>query len=114
MLAHTPPTGHTGTGIANSLGASSLGILLALGVPWAITLVLQIADGEEGVVPLHGSGVAYTISMLAPVALTLFVILSVSRFRLMKSTGVALGTAYLLFISFAVLAELGFVYPSNC
>lgn len=96
------------------MGASSLGIVLCLGVPWAITAIMLNADGLEAVMPLHGSGVVYTIGSLALVSLTLFVILSLSRFRLLKSTGVALGIAYLSFVTFAVMAELGYVYPSNC
>lgn len=96
------------------MGASSLGIVLCLGVPWAITAAMLHADGLPAVMALHGSGVQFTIASLALVSLTLFGILTLSRYRLMKLTGVALGIGYLSFITFAVMAELGYVYPSNC
>lgn len=95
------------------MGASSLGIVLCLGVPWAITAAMKFGAGEVPVMPLHGSGVVYTISTLALVSLALFTILTLSRYRLMKVTGIALGVAYLSFITFAVMAELGYVYPNN-
>lgn len=96
------------------MGASSLGIVLCLGVPWAITAIMLNAAGQEAVMPLHGNGAVYTIGSLALVSLTLFTILSLSRYRLLKGTGVALGIAYVAFVAFAVLADLGYVYPSNC
>lgn len=104
-------TGHTGTGIANSMGASSLGIILCLGVPWAITTALNYSAGQEAVSNLHGNGIQVTIASLALVSLTQFTILSISKYRLTKLTGVALGISYLSFITYAVCAELGLIFP---
>lgn len=104
-------TGHTGTGIANSMGASSLGILLCLGVPWAITTALAYSQGKEPFTAVHGNGVQLTIFALALVSLTQFSILAISKFKLLKLTGVALGIGYLTFISYAVFAELGYIFP---
>lgn len=104
--------GHTGTGIANSMGASSLGILLCLGVPWAITTAINYSQGKEPVSMIHGNGIQLTIFALALVSLTQFSILSISKFKLLKMTGVALGLSYLAFISYAVFAELGYIFPS--
>lgn len=95
------------------MGASSLGIVLCLGVPWAISAAMLNGAGKDAVMPLNGIGVVYTISTLALVSLTLFTILTLSRYRLLKVTGVALGIAYLSFVLFAVMTELGYVYPSQ-
>lgn len=104
-------TGHTGTGIANSMGASSLGILLCLGVPWAITTAINFSNGKEASSAIHGNGIQLTIFALTLVSLTQFTILTISKYRLLKTTGVALALSYLAFISFAVFSELGYIFP---
>lgn len=104
--------GHTGTGIANSLGASSLGIVLCLGVPWAISAIMLNNKGEEAIIYLHSYGVQYTILSLLLVSLSLFSVLAISGFKLRKLTGVALGILYLSFVTYAVMVELDYLFPT--
>lgn len=93
------------------MGASSIGIVQGLAIPWTISAIMLHADNKEAVMSLSGYGTKFTIMSLALVSLTLFVILTLSRYTLRKVTGVALGLAYLSFITFAVMAEMGYVYP---
>lgn len=105
-------TGHTGTGIANSMGASSLGIVLCLGIPWAITAIMLNSEGKEAVIYLHSYGVQYTIMALFLVSVTQFTILALSKFTLKKLTGIALGIAYLSFVVYACMVELDYLFPT--
>lgn len=95
------------------MGASSLGIILCLGVPWAITTAISFSQGKAPVTAIHGNGIQFSIFALMLVSLTQFTILSISKFTLLKMTGVALGLSYLAFISFAVFSDLGYIFPPS-
>lgn len=105
-------TGHTGTGIANSIGASTIGIVLALGIPWAISAGINYGEGRDPFVTLHSYGVQYVILSLFFVPVVLFILLSVSKFRLLKRTGVGFVIAYLLFVIWACLVEMDVLIPT--
>lgn len=106
--------GQAGIGIANSLGASSLAILLSLGLPWFIKVVLLKADGHPGVVSVaQGDGVTYTIASLLFVSLALYAVVASFKFILRRITSVFLFFCYGVFISFAVLVELEVLFPSD-
>ena len=104
-------SGHTNTSIANSLGASSIGIIIALGVPWTISNYLLYADGLEPVISLNGTNARYVIMALFLVSCTLFAVVAISKFKLTKKAGIVLMLAYFSFISYAVFAELGYIFP---
>lgn len=107
--------GQAGTGIANSLGASSLAILLSLGLPWFIKVVLLRIDGnpDASVSVAQGYGVIYTIASLLFVSGTLYVILASFKFILRRIVSVYLFVCYGLFVTFAVLVELDILFPSD-
>lgn len=107
--------GQAGTGIANSLGASSLAILLSLGLPWFIKVVLLRIDGvpDAAVSVAQGDGVIYTIGSLLFVSVSLYIILAAFKFILRRIASVFLLSCYGLFVSFAVLVELDILFPSD-
>lgn len=106
--------GQAGTGIANSLGASSLAILLSLGLPWFIKVLLLKVNGSAGVVSVaQGDGVTYTIASLMFVSLSLFAVLASFKFMLRRITSLFLFICYSIFVSFAVLVELDILFPSD-
>lgn len=105
--------GQAGTGVANSIGASSLGILLSLGLPWFVMALIQKSNGETPYVILNNNGVEFTMLSLLLVILALYLCISLSGFTLHKLTGVALTLFYLLFISFAVVIELDILFDSG-
>lgn len=107
--------GQAGTGIANSLGASSLAILLSLGLPWFIKVVLLRIDGvpDAAVSVAQDDGVIYTIGSLLFVSVSLYIILAAFKFILRRIASVFLLLCYGLFVSFAVLVELDILFPSD-
>lgn len=107
--------GQAGTGIANSLGASSLAILLSLGLPWFIKVVLMRLSGDVNVAVsvAQGDGVTYTIASLVLVPITLYVIISSFKFILRRIASLFLFTCYSAFVSFAVLVELDILFTSD-
>lgn len=106
--------GQIGTGIANSLGASSLAILLSLGVPWFIKNILLLAQSNNPFVEAaQDTSVVYTITSLILVPIALYAIVSAFRFELRRSTSVFLFFSYVTCVSFAILVELDVVFESD-
>lgn len=106
--------GQAGTGIANSLGASSLGILLSLGLVWFIKVLINYANGTNPFVEVsQGPGLIFTVVALMFVAASLFVILAAFKFILRRITSIFLACAYSAFVTFAVLIELDVIIPEN-
>lgn len=108
-------TGTTGTGIANSIGASSLAILLSLGLPWFLRTVIDeiYAKSESTYFPIQSNGVEFTILGLIPSAGLLFFTLWACNFTLKKRTGFILFLSYLTILSFAILVELDVLFKPN-
>lgn len=105
--------GQAGTGIANSLGASSLAILLSLGLPWFIKVLFKVGHVSNPYVAVsQGDGVTFTIASLLFVPLILFLIISSFKFVLRRIASIFMITCYLLFVTFAVLVELDVLFPA--
>lgn len=96
-------------GISNALGANSLAILFALGVPWLIRTLALLASGKEPVVQISSSGIDLVVVSLLVAVVTLWVALYLAKFILRKRLGIALIIIYLLFITFAILTEMGII-----
>lgn len=107
--------GQAGTGIANSLGASSLAILLSLGLPWFIkVMLLHLAgDANAAVSVAQGDGVTHTIASLLFVPVALYIIIASFKFILRRIASLFLFSCYSAFVSFAVLVELDILFPSD-
>lgn len=112
-----PHAGTNGVAVANSIGASSLAILLSLGVPWLFKAAILAADeySEKSYVFLRTNGVEFTVLSLIPMILIVYFIFWIRKFNLTKRTGVILFLFYLLFITFAVLVEVNILFkPKFC
>lgn len=107
--------GQIGTGIANSLGASSLAILLSLGVPWFIKNVLLLSQSNNNpfVEASQDTSVIYTITSLILVPIALYGIISSFRFEIRRTTSIFLFCSYVTCVSFAILVELDVVFESD-
>lgn len=104
--------GQAGTGIANSLGASSLAILLSLGLPWFIKILLKLGQTDRAyVLVAQDSTVVFTIASLLFVPVALFVIISSFKFILRRIASIFLFFSYFVFVTFAVLIELDVIFP---
>lgn len=101
--------GEGSMGISNALGANSLAILFALGVPWLIRTLALLASGKEPVVQISSSGIDLVVVSLLVAVVTLWVALYLAKFILRKRLGIALIIIYLLFITFAILTEMGII-----
>lgn len=106
--------GSTGVGIANSIGASSLAILLSLGIPWLVkAAILESTDPGNGFVEIHSNGVEFTMLSLIPMVILVFLVFWARKFYLTKITGLIMFVIYLLFITFAVLVEVDILFKPN-
>lgn len=106
-------TGEGGFGISNSLGANSLAILMSLGVPWFVKTMIEGASTTNAHIAIQSYGIEFTISFLLIAVLTMYIILSWSRYRLRKTVGIIMISAYLVFIVLAILVELDILFPSG-
>lgn len=103
--------------IANSFGASSLAILLSLGVPWLFKAVtLELNDySERTFVSLRTNGVEFTVLSLLLMVIIVYFIYWIRKFCLTKRTGLLLILLYAILISFAVLVEVNVLFkPYFC
>lgn len=105
--------GQGGFGISNSLGANSLAILMSLGVPWFIKTMIGGAGSTDAHVIIQSYGVEFTIGFLLLAVITMYIILTWSHYRLRKSVGGIMITAYVIFIILAILVELEVIFPSG-
>lgn len=106
-------TGEGGFGISNSLGANSLAILMSLGVPWFVKTMIEGASTTDAHIAIQSYGVEFTIIFLLLAVLTMYIILSWSRYRLQKVVGGIMISAYFVFIVLAILVELDILFPSG-
>lgn len=104
--------GEGGVGVSNSLGANSLGILMSLGIPWLIRNILHRNDPGKESIHINAHGIEYMILLLLLAVIALYIILTLSRYRLKRTVGVALMTVYIIMITFGVLLELNVFFPS--
>lgn len=103
--------GEGGIGVSNSLGANSLAILASLGIPWFIRNLIHRNDPAKSFIQLT-KGIEYTIMLLLIATITLYVVLTLSRYRLKLTVGVALMSSYLVIITFAILLEMNVFFPA--
>lgn len=100
-------TGEGGIGVSNALGANSLDILFALGVPWLFKCLADIIGGaEETAIIINSSGIDFVVGSLLVAVSCLWIVLFVAKFMLRKSVGFVLAVLYLIFLTFAILVEL--------
>ncbi|XP_072930490.1 sodium/potassium/calcium exchanger 5-like [Epargyreus clarus] len=102
--------GKGGIGVSNALGANSLAILFALGLPWLIkTLTLLVEGADSSAVHINSAGIDFVVGSLLVAVTCLWIVLFLSRFTLRRSMGFVLAVAYLIFITFAILVEMGII-----
>lgn len=103
--------GKGGIGVSNSLGANSLAILMSLGIPWLIKNILnRNVPGKESIL-LNSSSTEYNILILLIAVITLYVVLTLAKYRLKRSVGLSLISAYTVFITLGVLLEMNVFFP---
>ncbi|KAG4079689.1 hypothetical protein HA402_009075 [Bradysia odoriphaga] len=110
----TARQGNSNVGVSNSVGASSLAIIIALGVPWFFRAVISSPGHERPYVALHTNGMEYIILSLLLLTLCFYLILYFRRFILTKITGGLLILTYAIFITIAVLMEVGVFFDVIC
>lgn len=96
-------------GVSNALGANSLAILFALGVPWLIRTLTLLARGEDAVVYINSSGIDFVVGSLIVAVSCLWITLYIGKFTLRKTVGCVLAVFYAIFITFAILVEMGII-----
>lgn len=102
-------SGEGSMGVSNALGANSLAILFALGIPWLIKTLVLLGEGKEAVVLINSSGIDFIVGSLLIAVVSLWVALYLGKFILRKCLGVVLTFLYLVFITFAILVEMGII-----
>ncbi|XP_075990861.1 sodium/potassium/calcium exchanger 3-like [Anticarsia gemmatalis] len=102
--------GEGGIGVSNALGANSLAILFALGLPWLIkTLSLVIQGADDTAVLINSAGIDFVVGSLLVAVVCLWLVLFIGKFTLRKSLGCVLMALYAIFITFAILVEMGVI-----
>ncbi|XP_050360487.1 sodium/potassium/calcium exchanger 4-like [Nymphalis io] len=101
--------GEGGIGVSNALGANSLAILFALGLPWLIKTLTLLAQGADTAVTINSAGIDFVVGSLLVAALLLWICLFIAKFKLRRSLGFALICLYVVFITFAILVEMGII-----
>lgn len=94
-----------GVGVSNSLGANSLAILMSLGVPWLIHNIIYRNDPSKSSIALKDDGIGHNFILLFVAVIILYIVLTLARYRLKRSVGIALLVVYLIFITFGVLIQ---------
>lgn len=100
-----------GVGVSNSLGANSLAILMSLGMPWLIKNFIHRNDPGKASIQLNPYSTEYNILILLLAVIALYVILTIARYRLKRTVGIALLSVYLIFITFGILLEMNVFFP---
>ena len=97
------------------MGASSLAVLLSLGVSWIIKAFIDKIVYDIDFVELDdGVGVEYVILSLPLIPLLILALLYNRRFILDKRTGLVFGLMYITFITFAILVETDVIFDDAC
>ncbi|XP_017785377.1 PREDICTED: sodium/potassium/calcium exchanger 4-like isoform X2 [Nicrophorus vespilloides] len=110
----TSRKGEGAMGVSNALGANTMNILLSLGLPWFIKTTVVGQARAMSVIQIESGSIEYTILALIMVAITLYLTLSCSKFRLSRINGIVLITFYLLFLVLAIVSELVFSNRIEC
>lgn len=106
--------GEGGIGVSNSLGANCLAILMSLGVPWLIKNIMNRNTPDKSYISLNPYSTEYNILLLLLAVIALYTILTLSRYRLKRSVGVALFAVYGMIITVAILLEMNVFFPGAC
>lgn len=101
--------GEGGIGVSNALGANTLAILFALGLPWLIKTLTLLVQGYDTAVTINSAGIDFIVGSLIVAACCLWITLCIGRFKLRRSIGVVLFLLYAIFITFAILVEMGII-----
>lgn len=105
--------GENGVGVSNSLGSSSLDVLMSLGLPWLIRNLLNWNDsGHHPYVELD-HGIGWTAFLLLISVVSLYIVFSLAKYRLQRSVGVTLFIIYFILITFSVLLEMNIFHSSD-
>lgn len=105
--------GRGGIGVSQSMGANSLAILMALGIPWFVRTLVDGAGSTDASITIYSYGIEFTIISLLLATALLYVTLACTKYRLKKVVGVTLFAIYAVLITFAILVEMDIVFPSG-
>ncbi|XP_045509486.1 sodium/potassium/calcium exchanger 4-like [Colias croceus] len=106
--------GEGGIGVSNALGANSLAILFALGVPWLIkTLTYLVQGADSTAVYINSAGIDFIVGSLLIAVACLWLTLFIGKFQLRRTVGVALLALYVIFITFVILVEMGIILHTH-
>ncbi|XP_059055243.1 sodium/potassium/calcium exchanger 4-like [Achroia grisella] len=110
--------GEGGIGVSNALGANSLAILFALGLPWLIKTLANVAQGaDQTAILINSAGIDFIVGSLLVAVTCLWITLYLGKFKLRKSVGAILAILYVICITFAILVEMGVIFDrglENC
>lgn len=98
--------GENGIGVSNSLGSSSLNVLLSLGCPWLIQNLLKWNDSNVHPHVELDRSIFWTACLLLISILSLYAIFALAKYRLQRSVGLALALVYSILIIGSILIEM--------
>lgn len=101
-------------GVSNSIGANSMNILMSLGIPWLIRNIINFGIIGKDSVKMTSDGVSYLIALVLIAVISLYIVLTISRYRLKRTAGFSLMLIYFIIISLGICIETNIFYPSNC
>lgn len=87
---------------------------MGLGLPWFFRAVISTYGHEHNYVFMHSNGMEYIILSMLALVIIFLAILTIFRFEIRKTTGVILLLTYFVFLTVAILMELGVIVDLVC
>lgn len=100
-------------GISNSIGSNVFDVLLCLGLPWFLKAAFFPVVPNEHYVTINSQGLVYSSISLFSTLAVLYVSLSLAKFKLTRSVGIACLVVYVIFLAFASILELNIFFVVN-
>lgn len=105
--------GENGVGISNSLGSSTLNIILSLGFTWFVRNLIHVnIENMNPFLHIKSNGFEMTILLLLLSVVILYIVLTIAKYRLNKIVGLCLFLCYLVLIIACISFQMN-IFPSE-
>ena len=103
-------------GVSNALGANCLAVVFSLGFPWFIsTMIDGVRYGwDNSYIRIYSYGAEFILISVIFAVCLLYTVIAAAGYKLRKTVGAILFVLYLGFAAFAILVELGILFPGSC
>lgn len=105
--------GENSVGISNSLGSSTLNIILSLGFTWFVLNLTHVnIENINPFLHIKSNGFEITILLLLLSVVILYIVLTIAKYRLNKIVGLCLFLCYLVLVIACISFQMN-IFPSE-